>query len=126
MNDNTHRFDDAFLIVSSSDSRQALRVQEPDDMGAYAHCTAAGKTLLAQLNEARRSTFIAHHPLDRHTRSTLTTRTALDRELAQVRAQGFAQTCDELCEVSAPTPFPFVIRGVPSSPPSAPAPRLFV
>lgn len=87
-----------FTNLAFTPSRQALRVQEPDDMGTYAHCTAAGKILLAQLDEARLSTFLATHALDRHTRSTLTTRAALDRELAQVRTQGFAQTHDELCE----------------------------
>jgi DNA-binding IclR family transcriptional regulator len=90
-----------FTNLAFTPSRQALRVQEPDDMGAYAHCTAAGKILLAQLDEDRLSTFLAHHPLERHTPSTLTTRAALDRELAQVRTQGFAQTRDELCEGSS-------------------------
>ena len=87
-----------FTNLAFAPSRQALRVQEPDDMGAYAHCTAAGKILLAQLDDDRLSTFLAHHPLDRHTRSTITTRAALVRELAQVRTQGFAQTCGELSE----------------------------
>ena len=87
-----------FTNLAFTPSRQALRVHEPEDMGAYAHCTAAGKILLAELDADRLSTFLAHHPLDSHTRSTLTTRTALDRELAHIRTQGFAQTRDELCD----------------------------
>lgn len=87
-----------FTNFAFSPSRQALRVHEPEDMGAYAHCTAAGKVLLSQLDTTRLSTFLADHTLDRHTKSTITTRAALDRELAQVRAQGFAQTRDELCD----------------------------
>jgi DNA-binding IclR family transcriptional regulator len=87
-----------FTNLAFAPSRQALRVQEPEDMGAFAHCTAAGKILLAHLDEARLSTFLADHPLERHTASTITSRAILDRELAQTRARGFAQTRDELCE----------------------------
>ncbi len=79
-------------------SRQALRVQEPEDMGGYAHCTAAGKILLAYLEPARLSTFLATHALDQHTPSTITTLPALERELEKIRVQGFARTRDELCE----------------------------
>lgn len=84
--------------IAFAASRQALRVHEPEDMGSYAHCTAAGKVLLAHLEPARLETFLADHALHRHTASTLTTRAQLDRELARVRAQGYAQTRDELCE----------------------------
>ncbi len=87
-----------FINLAFTPSRQALRVQEPENMGAYAHCTATGKILLAHLDDARLSTFLADHALDRHTLSTITTRTALARELAQARTQGFAQSRDELCE----------------------------
>jgi len=79
-------------------SRQALRVQEPEDMSAFSHCTAVGKVLLAHLDEARLSTFLADRELERHTHKTITSRTALDRELTQVRTQGFSQTQDEFCD----------------------------
>lgn len=76
-------------------SRQALRVQEPDDMGAYAHCTAVGKLLLAQLDPGQLDAFLADHPLERHTSQTITTRTALDRELQRTRERDYGQTRDE-------------------------------
>lgn len=79
-------------------SRQALRVQEPEDMSAYAHCTAVGKVLLAHLEAPHLATFFTDRELDRHTPKTITTKAALDRELANVRNQGYAQTRDELCE----------------------------
>lgn len=79
-------------------SRQALRVQEPEDMSSFAHCTAVGKVLLAHLDEARLSTFLADRTLERHTSRTITTRAALDRELARIRTQGFGQTKDEFCD----------------------------
>lgn len=79
-------------------SRQALRVQEPEDMSGFAHCTAVGKVLLAQLDEARLAAFLAEHRLESHTPRTITTRAALEKELAGVRVRGHAQTRDELCE----------------------------
>lgn len=87
-----------FTNLAFTPSRQALRVQEPEDMGAYAHCTAAGKILLAYLEPARLDTFLVDHPLEKHTPATVTTRAALDRELEQTRVRGYAQTRDELCE----------------------------
>ena len=79
-------------------SRQALRVQEPEDMSAYAHCTAVGKVLLAYLDEAGLAAFFTDRGLDRHTPKTITTDAALDHELANTRIRGYAQTRDELCE----------------------------
>lgn len=84
--------------VAFAPSRQALRVQEPEDMSAFSHCTAVGKVLLAHLDEARLSTFLADRKLERHTDNTLTSRAALDRELALVRTKGFSQTRDEFCD----------------------------
>ncbi len=79
-------------------SRQALRVQEPEDMTDFAHCTAVGKVLLAHLDEARLDTFLADRRLERHTSATITTRADLDRELATIRERGFGHTSDEFCE----------------------------
>lgn len=87
-----------FSNLAFTPSRQALRVQEPEDMGRFAHCTAAGKILLAYLEPARLDTFLADHPLERHTKATITTRAALDRELEQTRTRAYAQTRDELCD----------------------------
>jgi DNA-binding IclR family transcriptional regulator len=84
--------------LAFSPSRQALRVQEPEDMGAFAHCTAAGKILLAHLEPDRLESFLADHRLEKHTPATITARAVLDRELEQTRARGYAQTRDELCE----------------------------
>src|SRR5690606_37878319 len=87
-----------FTNLAFAPSRQALRVHEPEEMGAFAHCTAAGKILLAQLDAARLDTFLADHALERHTPSTITNRAELDRELNRARVQGYAQSRDELCE----------------------------
>jgi len=81
--------------IAFAPSKQALRVQEPEDMSAFAHCTAVGKVLLAHLDDSHLATFLADRTLERHTDKTLTTRTALHREFAQIRTQGYGQTQDE-------------------------------
>lgn len=77
---------------------QALRVQEPEDLSSYAHCTAVGKTLLAHLSEPQLEAFLQRHPLEKHTSSTLTTRAAFDLELERTRQRDYGQTRDEHSE----------------------------
>jgi DNA-binding IclR family transcriptional regulator len=79
-------------------SRQALRVQEPEDVSGVAHGTAFGKLLLAYFDEPTLDTYLAQYGLPRHTRHTITDPAAFRAELARVREQGFSQTRDELCE----------------------------
>jgi len=76
-------------------SKQALRVQEPEDMSAFAHCTAVGKVLLAHLDDLRLSTFLSDRTLEKHTDKTITSRAALAREFDQIRTLGYGQTQDE-------------------------------
>ena len=79
-------------------SRQALRVQEPEDVSGVAHGTAFGKLLLAYFDEPTLDTYLAQYGLPRHTRHTITEPSAFRAELARVREQGFSQTRDELSE----------------------------
>lgn len=55
-----------------------------------AHCSASGKLFLAQMSPAQRKRLLASLPLERFTPSTLTDLDAIERELKQVRKDGFA------------------------------------
>lgn len=79
-------------------SRQALRVQEPEDVSGVAHCTAFGKLILAHLDEPTLQTYLQQNGLPRHTPHTITEPAALVEELKHVREEGFSHTRDELCE----------------------------
>lgn len=79
-------------------SRQALRVQEPEDVSGVAHGTACGKLLLAYFDEPTLDTYLAQYGLPRYTRHTITDAATFRAELARVREQGYSQTRDELCE----------------------------
>jgi DNA-binding IclR family transcriptional regulator len=61
-----------------------------------AHCTAAGKVLLAYRDAWRRSVLAT--PLNRYTERTLTDATALEDELDRVRRQGYAVEAEEHVE----------------------------
>ncbi len=61
------------------------------------HASSSGKVLLAAFDEQRLEQFL-YRPLERLTPATVTTAAGLRRELEQVRAQGYAVTCDELEE----------------------------
>ena len=59
------------------------------------HATSSGKVLLAHLAGSVRETLVATAGLPRFTRSTSTSTTTLDRELAAVRDRGYAMTVEE-------------------------------
>lgn len=60
------------------------------------HATSSGKVLLAALSDDAREDMLAGAPLARFTDRTVTVVSRLDRELAAVRARGYATTVEEL------------------------------
>lgn len=105
-------------------SRQALRVQEPEDLAPIAHCTALGKLMLAHMPAESLDAYLRATPLQRFTPHTLADREALVVALEEVRKQGYSATRDELCEgvsaVAAPIADPWgeVIAAVGASAPT--------
>ncbi len=71
-----------------------------------AHCTAIGKLLLANLPAQEQRDLIAELKLERQGPRTITSRTALRRELAQILEEGLAtgdeELAPELYEIAAP------------------------
>jgi DNA-binding IclR family transcriptional regulator len=62
---------------------------------APAYCSSLGKTILAHLPEDRLQAYFKSVPLAKRTRTTITSETALRKELAEVRRKGFAQDREE-------------------------------
>jgi len=79
-------------------SRQALRVQESEDMSDHSYATAVGKVLLASLSEAELDTYLHKMPPTRFTPNTVTDPVLLKQELRQVKERKYAETRDEFCE----------------------------
>lgn len=105
-------------------SRQALRVQEPEDLSDHAYCTAFGKVLLASLSEPELEAYLRETRLEQFTPNTIAEPSALRRELQKVRQLGYAETHDEYCEgvsaVAVPIhdPWGSIIASIGASAPS--------
>ncbi|MCC7104655.1 MAG: IclR family transcriptional regulator [Chloroflexi bacterium] len=82
------------LIVDKFESPSALRFARPIGSRSIAHANAAGKVLLAALPESELEAYLAQ-PLDAATPRTITDVAALRRELADVRARGYASNDEE-------------------------------
>lgn len=86
------------LVIATADARR--RAGRPDETPLLrrrpAHCTAAGKLLLAQLPATAQRALLGQGALARHAPRTITGRGALREQLARVRTEGIAVAEDEL------------------------------
>jgi DNA-binding IclR family transcriptional regulator len=76
------------LIVAAEPSRQAYRCNGVVSDCDYAHSSAIGKCLLANLNSAERKAYLEDVELPPVTSRTITDRSQLELELERVRSQG--------------------------------------
>jgi DNA-binding IclR family transcriptional regulator len=92
------------LYIDEIQSRFPLRAHSYVGIRAPAHCVATGKAMLAHLPSAFEGRVQAGLP--RFTEETIVDRTALERELALVREQGYAINREEwragVCAAAAP------------------------
>ncbi|MFO1081099.1 MAG: IclR family transcriptional regulator [Reyranellaceae bacterium] len=68
------------------------------EVTAPIHATASGKLLLSTLPPAERDRLLGPEPYKAHASATLTTRPALDRDLAAIAARGHSTTMNEMLE----------------------------
>ncbi|GAB3358421.1 IclR family transcriptional regulator [Modestobacter lapidis] len=87
--------EDAAMNVSQARGSAAVAVQNWVGRRTPLHASSSGKVLLAFAPDAVRRRVLAR-PLARCTPATITDRRVLDRELAEVRARGWAATQGEL------------------------------
>lgn len=84
------------LCLDSVESSKALRVASQAELLLPAHCSASGKALLACLPDPElRALFPPRTKLAAVTPSSIRTLAALDAELAEIRARGYATTTEE-------------------------------
>lgn len=98
------------LFLDTVESARAVRVTDRTGTTLPAHCTAAGKVLLAQLDAATLRETLGAGPLARVMPRTCVDRTALDAQLGKVRDIGYATNFGEsergLSAVAAAIPAP--------------------
>lgn len=83
------------VFLASAESNRLVRVTTRVGRHPRAHATAAGKVLLAELNEDRFLELYPDEHLEPLTRHTRTGRGRLRDELSQVRAAGYARNLRE-------------------------------
>ncbi|HSB79992.1 MAG TPA: IclR family transcriptional regulator [Candidatus Methylomirabilis sp.] len=88
------------LYLDKVESPQNLRIFSRIGHRVPLHCSAVGKVLLASRAQKEVEALLGRRPLESLTRSTISCRIQLRRELEKVREQGFALDCEE-CEEGA-------------------------
>jgi DNA-binding IclR family transcriptional regulator len=100
--------DSSVLFLDSVETSRSLRIGSRLGRLMPAHCTAAGKAILAQLAPAEVRRLHPDGRLERLTARSLKTMAALEAELEGVREQGFAtnfgQSEDEVAAVAVAVP----------------------
>jgi len=78
-------------VESSNPIRYAVTVGEEREL----YCTALGKILLANFDEAKFRSYLSTTRRTKFTPSTLTLASELSAEVTRIRKEGIARTCDE-------------------------------
>jgi DNA-binding IclR family transcriptional regulator len=94
------------LFIDSVESRKSLRVGTRTGQKMPAHATAAGKVLLADLDQEHLRALYPEPSLEARTTRTITSRRDLEAQLEAVREQGYAvnvgESEDEVSSVAVP------------------------
>jgi DNA-binding IclR family transcriptional regulator len=83
------------VYITRAEGTQAVAVDTYAGKRVKLHCTALGKTILAELPEERVDEIVDTHGLPARTESTITDRAELKSELAEVRERGYAYDREE-------------------------------
>ena len=98
-------------FIDSLESSRALRVGGRLGRSMPAHCTSTGKALLAELSEEEIFRLYPDEELEAVTERTISTRTALERELELTRRRGYASSMQESEEGVASVAVPVTSPG---------------
>ncbi|WP_324760732.1 IclR family transcriptional regulator [Haloarcula sp. GH36] len=83
------------VYITRAEGTQAVAVDTYAGKRVKLHCTALGKTILAELPEERVDEIVDTHGLPARTENTITDRAELKSELAEVRERGYAYDREE-------------------------------
>lgn len=94
------------VCITLVESRYFVRNYVPIGKALHAHCSAAGKVLLAYLSTQDLDELISRHGLPRYTKNTITQKKKLTSELARIRRDGYGESREEYGADSAALAFP--------------------
>ncbi|HEY4089355.1 MAG TPA: IclR family transcriptional regulator [Bryobacteraceae bacterium] len=102
----TIREGDKVLFIDHVATNQVVAISGQTGEVVPLHCTAHGKALLADFDDAALRKLLGKKPLGRHTRNTLTSFTQLAKNCAEIRTRGFAidhsEYIEDVCCIAAP------------------------
>ncbi|QAY74735.1 IclR family transcriptional regulator [Agromyces protaetiae] len=82
--------DRSIVYVDKAEDESGGRMYSRIGKAVIPHCSAVGKAILADLDRGSRDAILADATWERFTDTTITTRERFDRELAIVKARGYA------------------------------------
>jgi len=83
------------VYITRAEGTEAVTVDTYAGKRVKLHCTALGKTILAELPEERVDEIVDSHGLPARTDNTITDRAELKSELAEIRDRGYAYDREE-------------------------------
>jgi IclR family acetate operon transcriptional repressor len=83
------------VYITRAEGTEAVAVDTYAGKRVNLHCTAFGKTLLAELSEERVDEIVDDHGLPARTENTITHRERLKSELGEIRERGYAYDREE-------------------------------
>lgn len=88
--------DDGMAVyIAQEESSRMIRMFTKPGVKVYPHCSGAGKVLLSEMSEEELRSIIDRNGFPRYTKTTITTRDALLKELKVIRERGYALDCEE-------------------------------
>lgn len=90
--------EDGMTYVDRIETNWAFRILLPVGSHVPFHCTASGKTYLANIRSSQRQKLVSTLSLDRHTKSTITQAEQLQSELKTIRKRGVALDDEEFID----------------------------
>ncbi|PFG30112.1 IclR family transcriptional regulator [Paramicrobacterium agarici] len=82
--------DDAIIYVDKVEDASGVRMYSRVGAPVRTHCSGVGKAILANLDDSQRDAVLATTDWAKYTENTITTREALDVELAAIAEQGWS------------------------------------
>ncbi|HRY05926.1 MAG TPA: IclR family transcriptional regulator [Hyphomicrobiaceae bacterium] len=79
-----------FIYIERIECHWSLRVHLAAGSRVRAHSTSGGKVMLAYMDPGERGKLLKAHKLEAFTSTTITTRAKLEKQLEEIRAQGYA------------------------------------
>lgn len=97
---------DTVYYLDKIEWNSALRIVVKPGQTAPLYCVASGKLYLSHFNDEALNHYLDHHPLEPFTENTITSRTALKKEIKKIQQLGFAIDNEEWEEYLRGVAFP--------------------